>query len=100
MGSDLTVLRGYPLVAALYWPKIARIVPAGYPVADDPVTRALIEELDFIIDISPDSGKAKAGELVMVALVSGGSRLHDEFKVYSAPLERAQLRNYRLAADN
>jgi hypothetical protein len=31
-------------VAALYWPKIARIVPDGYPVQDDPVTQALINE--------------------------------------------------------
>lgn len=39
--------------AALYWPKIARIVPDGYPVADSEIARKLSGELDFILGINP-----------------------------------------------
>lgn len=40
--------------AALYWPKIARIVPAGYQVRDSALTRALADGLNFLIDVQPD----------------------------------------------
>jgi hypothetical protein len=87
-------------VAALYWPKIARIVPAGYPIDDDANTRALIDGLDFIVNISPDSGKAEASRLMMAGIVNGGNRLLEKYKVYSTSLNRASRRDYRLAADN
>lgn len=39
--------------AALYWPQMARIVPANFPVTDSHVTRHLAEELDFIVSVEP-----------------------------------------------
>lgn len=85
--------------AALYWPKIARIVPDGYPIHDDLITQALKDELDFVVNIPPDSAKTDAGRLMLEALVSGGRHLRDEFKVPSASLIGEQ-NNYRLAVDN
>jgi hypothetical protein len=45
-------------IAALYWPKIARIVPAGYATRDSETTRALIGELGFVINLEPDPVRA------------------------------------------
>ena len=43
-------------VAVLYWPKIIRVVPDGYPTTNDTETaRVLIDELDFIERQSPGS---------------------------------------------
>jgi hypothetical protein len=41
-------------VAALYWPKMARIVPIGHPTRDLPAIQVLIDALDWTIDIPPD----------------------------------------------
>lgn len=47
---------GWLKIAALYWPKIIRVVPDGYPTANDTDTaRVLINELDFIERQSPGS---------------------------------------------
>jgi len=40
-------------LAALYWPKLARLVPPGHRPRDSDVTRALNDELGFLIDLSP-----------------------------------------------
>ncbi|MEU6497420.1 DUF6236 family protein [Streptomyces sp. NPDC046984] len=39
--------------AALYWPRMARVVPDGFVPADAGVALALKDELDFVIDVSP-----------------------------------------------
>ncbi|MFE7216670.1 DUF6236 family protein [Streptomyces sp. NPDC001698] len=39
--------------AALYMPKLARIVPSGYSVVDSPVVRALNDELGFVVPVDP-----------------------------------------------
>lgn len=39
--------------AALYWPKIARLAPSGYPKHDSETARRLSGELGFILDIHP-----------------------------------------------
>ncbi|KOV12371.1 hypothetical protein ADK60_32260 [Streptomyces sp. XY431] len=44
--------------AALYWPQIARVVPDGYPVRDTDSARALAEQLDFFVPVSPGSAPA------------------------------------------
>jgi hypothetical protein len=41
-------------VAALYWPKMARIVPAGYPIHDSDTVRALIDNLGWMVDVQPE----------------------------------------------
>jgi len=39
--------------AALYWPRIARLAPTGYPKHDSETARRLSGELDFILNIQP-----------------------------------------------
>lgn len=39
--------------AALYWPKLARVMSSDYPVADSGTVRALADELDFIVPVEP-----------------------------------------------
>jgi len=40
--------------AALYWPRIARLTPSGYPRHDSETARKLSGELGFILNISPN----------------------------------------------
>jgi hypothetical protein len=68
-------------VTALYWSKLARIVPKGYFVRDSAVTRALIEHLDFVIDIAPDSAKDDAGIMMLEAITDGTPLLPYEIEV-------------------
>jgi hypothetical protein len=49
-------------IAALYWPKMARIVPAGYPTRDSEATRALNDELGFVLNLEPDIARADAAK--------------------------------------
>jgi hypothetical protein len=49
-------------IAALYWPKMARIVPADYPTRDSETTRALIGELGFVINLDPAIARADAAK--------------------------------------
>ncbi|MEW1843730.1 DUF6236 family protein [Nonomuraea angiospora] len=47
--------------AALYWPKMARIVPVEYQVRDySEVVRTLNDGLDFLIHVQPDPATASA----------------------------------------
>jgi hypothetical protein len=55
---------GWLKVAALYWPKMARIVPSGYPVRDSDTVQALKDRLDFVVDLGPDPGAAAVGPSV------------------------------------
>jgi hypothetical protein len=47
-------------VAALYWPRIARVVPRDYPVRDSDVVRSLQDELDFVVRVDPSSATQTA----------------------------------------
>jgi hypothetical protein len=38
---------------ALYWPRIARVVPPEYPVHDNATVRALADGLDFLVPLDP-----------------------------------------------
>lgn len=44
-------------VAALYWPKMVRIVPIGYPTRDSETVRALSDKLNWTINIPPDEAR-------------------------------------------
>ncbi|MFE1883061.1 DUF6236 family protein [Streptomyces diastatochromogenes] len=54
--------------AALYWPKMARVVPAGYPLADSDTVRTLSDELDFVVAVEPTSA-AQAVAPMFLAVV-------------------------------
>jgi hypothetical protein len=49
---------GWAKVAALYWPKMARIVPSGYPVRNLPAIQALIDALDWVVDVPPEEARS------------------------------------------
>ncbi|SFG27330.1 DUF6236 family protein [Streptomyces mirabilis] len=40
-------------ITALYWPRMARVVPHGFPVVDHETVTALRTELDFLVDLDP-----------------------------------------------
>ena len=44
-------------VAALYWPKMARIVPSGYPTHDSDTVRKLIDKIDWTVEIPPEDAR-------------------------------------------
>lgn len=48
--------------AALYWPRIARIVDDDYPIHDSELVKRLIGELDFIVNVQPSSARDSLAE--------------------------------------
>lgn len=54
--------------AALYWPRMGRVVPSGYPVNDSPVVAALKDELGFVIDVDPRGAIEAAAPVFMQLL--------------------------------
>ena len=62
-------------MAALYWPKMARIMPHHFPLNDGAVTQALIDELDFVINLSPGSAAPEASQIFHDVLASHGREL-------------------------
>ncbi|WP_037568514.1 DUF6236 family protein [Phaeacidiphilus oryzae] len=40
--------------AALYWPRIARLMTSDYPAGDSRTARVLHDELDFFVDVDPE----------------------------------------------
>jgi hypothetical protein len=40
-------------LAALYWPRLARVLPHDFPVPDSETVRTLVDELDFIMPVEP-----------------------------------------------
>ncbi|MEV8100450.1 DUF6236 family protein [Kitasatospora sp. NPDC085879] len=64
--------------AALYWPKLARVVPNDYPVADSGTAHALAEELDFIVPVDPAMTASAVRPMFLEALERHGA----EFQRY------------------
>lgn len=73
--------------AALYWPRMARVVPPGYPVDDPRHVSLLRDELDFVVDVDPqDSARAVAA--VFLRILENRSHveaLRDAFLRYESP---------------
>jgi hypothetical protein len=67
-------------VAALYWPKIIRVVPDGYPTTNDTETaRVLIGELGFIERQSPGSSVQAVAQCFLELLSNPDPRLTRKF---------------------
>ncbi|MFJ5901429.1 DUF6236 family protein [Streptomyces sp. NPDC093064] len=49
-------------LSALYWPKLARVVPEDYPVSDSPTATALADELDFFVHVDPSRATSAVAE--------------------------------------
>src|SRR5579859_8172623 len=63
-------------VAALYWPRMGRIAPPGICLNDSSIVQALSEELNFTVNVAPDS----AAEELTSALASALEAHYDEFR--------------------
>ncbi|MFF3177669.1 DUF6236 family protein [Streptomyces sp. NPDC057900] len=61
--------------AALYWPRIARVVPDGYPIADTDTARVLDDELGFIVPVSPDAAARTVAPVFLEVLDAHRDRL-------------------------
>ncbi|MEW2386761.1 DUF6236 family protein [Streptomyces venezuelae] len=49
--------------AALYWPRMARVVPAGFTPGDSGVARALKDKLGFLVDVDPAAAARTVGPI-------------------------------------
>lgn len=80
-------------IAALYWDKIGRIAPVGYPHDDYDVVKQLIEEADFIRDLEPSSEELEAtAELFLALLQKYGRQMKSRYGL--APNNKTTLLNY------
>jgi hypothetical protein len=68
-------------LAALYWPKMARIAPLGYDDAQNTVARALRDDLDFILDLDPGSALDAAGTTTLTVLKRHSRALRQRYRI-------------------
>ncbi|MEU8147613.1 DUF6236 family protein [Nonomuraea sp. NPDC048901] len=61
--------------AALYWPAMARVVPAGYQPNDSPVARALADGLGFVADVAPDQAASAIAPTFAQVITAHADRL-------------------------
>ncbi|MCC3762243.1 DUF6236 family protein [Glycomyces sp. TRM65418] len=74
--------RGWLKVAALYWPRMARIAPLGYADVDNPDARALREQLDFVLDLDPGQEVClDVGLKVIDALYQYGDLIRERYRI-------------------
>ena len=77
-------------VSALYWPRIARLVPERYPTRDSRTARVFSSaDPDFLYRISPSDSIAEVGARFAEALESCGQDLAGRFPDPRVWLERA-----------
>jgi|GEM_PF-5289725 len=77
--------------AALYWKRVDRIVPYGYPTQDGPTARALIDGLGFIEDRRPGEAAIETSRLFLGLLRDRGPELAVGLRVQ--PSETALAEN-------
>ncbi|WFB11340.1 DUF6236 family protein [Streptomyces sp. LX-29] len=61
--------------AALYWPRLARVAPTGYPLTDSDTALILDDELGFIVTVSPDTAAQAVAPLFLELLRTQQDRL-------------------------
>lgn len=73
--------------AALYWPRMARVVPPGYPVDDPLLVRTLRDELDFVVDVDPQDAATAVAAVFLRILDNewNRNRLRHMFLVTEGP---------------
>lgn len=91
--------------AALYWPKMARLRPRGYPVVDSPVASALRNDANWLMDISPPAWAAKEVARPFLDVFNTHTQvLHDRFSLDRIDPEQAnplqQLGTSTVGAEN
>ncbi|GAB3652506.1 hypothetical protein GCM10028833_24810 [Glycomyces tarimensis] len=74
--------RGWLKVAALYWPRMARIAPLGYADAGNRDARVLRDELDFVLDLGPGVGVLERTQrAALAALDRDGSQIRNRYRI-------------------
>lgn len=73
-------------LAALYWPGISRVVPDGYRVQDSRTAAVLADELDFVVNVSPDRSATAVSGIFLEAIERVSLRPDREFEVFAADL--------------
>ena len=71
-------------MAALYWPRIGRIVPPEYEPHDSDTVKRLADELDFVANVEPGVASYFTGELFAGFLLEHEERLRKRFSVSRA----------------
>ncbi|MFJ7419641.1 DUF6236 family protein [Streptomyces uncialis] len=71
-------------LTALYWPKLARVVPEGYPVADSDVVLALNDGIGFLESTRPDAAAEAIAPLFLDLLRERGDELRARYGVAEA----------------
>ncbi|SMF70721.1 DUF6236 family protein [Streptomyces sp. Amel2xC10] len=66
-------------IAALYWPRMARVVPRGFPVVDHETVTALHSELDFLVDVDPQEAAAAVAPRFLRVLGDHGAELRARY---------------------
>lgn len=83
-------------VAALYWGRMARIVPPDYPLRDSEDVRLLAGELNFVRNVAPSSSvRRKIGAEFRKLVEDKGGILRNRYGVDQAmnwPVDRRSLR--------
>ncbi|WP_406305067.1 DUF6236 family protein [Streptomyces sp. NBC_00885] len=72
---------GWIKAAALYRPRLARMVPSGYPVDDSIVVRTLTDELDFLLNVEPDAAARDVAPLFLDFLRNNIAQVVEEYGV-------------------
>ncbi|WP_410630966.1 DUF6236 family protein [Amycolatopsis sp. cmx-4-83] len=73
--------------AALYWPKMARLRPNGYPTDDSTVARVLQDEARWLIDLTPPAwAAADVGEPFLQLINAHAVTLRNRFGIDRIPL--------------
>ncbi|GAA4919850.1 hypothetical protein LX16_4294 [Stackebrandtia albiflava] len=73
-------------LAALYWPRMARVVIPDMPLVDDDTTRTLSDDLDFVLNVTPTSAMEAATTITAETVEAFRDYLHER---YAIPLDRS-----------
>ncbi|WP_158939577.1 DUF6236 family protein [Streptomyces sp. NRRL S-87] len=74
--------------AALYWRKLARVVPAGFPVRDRPAVQELNEDSRFLISTDPRPAAEAVAPAFIAAVQDNAEVLRARYAVEERPFGR------------
>ncbi len=80
---------------ALYWPKLARVVPDGYPLADSDTAAALSDELGFLVATAPYAAADAVAPLFLRLLEEHEQVLRPRFSA----VEVAQFTGFHVSTE-
>lgn len=69
--------------AALYWPRMARMIPPNFVSADSSTVRQLIDDLGFVVDVDPSPCASKVSAAMEAIVRSHSAELRRQFSVRS-----------------